>query len=196
MASNLSILNSFVGLSTSEKQTASDEMNLIGDALLRKSKCLEDDMAIAMSLERVAEQHTTSSNLYQQYLAWLGEVSPSWQDKQYRKRIKKAYKGLKVIQSIGAENEIEKSVSRFQSNSALAEVVNCKEPIKLAKALQRGASHITAGQMKQFNKTGSFSIGGSNSTPYETQELTEEDKVLLLNLYIDNYIKQNPIPNY
>ena len=178
--------NVFSGLSLSEEQTAKEEWSLVGEALVRKSHCLEDDMAIAQSLERVRLKHSHTSHLYQEYLRWLGSVSPAWQDKQYRQRIKQAYDGYKVIQSCGTPEQTTTSISKYKSNLALAEAGKCKDPHALAQALQRRSTPITAAEQKQFNKTGSFKVEVTNSLPQtENNVLTEDDKVMLLNLYID-----------
>ena len=188
-------IETFTGLSTSEEQTAKEEWNLIGEALVRKSHCLEDDMAIAQSLERVRLKHSHTSHLYQEYLRWLGSVSPAWQDKKYRHRIKQAYDGFKVIQSCGTPEQTTKSISKYKSNSALAEAGKCKDPHALAQALQRRSAPITSEEQKQFNRTGSFKVEVPNSVPQiENNVLTEDDKVMLLNLYINDYISKNPIP--
>ncbi len=70
----------FPGLSPSEEQTVKEEWLLVGDALVRKSKSLEDDMAIAASLERVKQKHDTNSKVYREYVRWLSDIDPTWQD--------------------------------------------------------------------------------------------------------------------
>lgn len=185
--------NTFSDLTPEETQTAQEEWKLIGAALERKSHCLEDDMVIAQSLDRIKAKHSSNSNLYRNYLTWLGSVSPAWQDADYRKQIKKTYDGYKLIQSCGSPEETTKSISKYNSHSALAEASKCSDSFGLAKALQRRKEPITAAEQKQFNKTGSFIVERVNlPTQSDTVSLSEYDKVLLLNLYINHYLKKHP----
>ena len=187
----------FTGLTPSEQQTAAEEWQLVGDALERKSKSLEDDMAIAASLERVKTKHSPNSNIYREYVRWLSDVDPTWQDKSSRQRKMQAYDGLKLVKSAGSEEQSRKSASLFESQAALAEARKVKDPHALASALQRRTKRVTAADMKVFNKTQKFPQV-ANSLPQQTKtdltpSMTEDDKVLLLSLYINHRINEDQV---
>lgn len=188
----------FSGLTPEEEQTAKEEWHLVGEALIRKSKSLEDDMAIAASLERVKQKHSTNSNFYREYVLWLSDIDATWQDKSSRKRKMQAYEGLKTVKAAGSAEQAAKSASLFESQAALAEARNVKDSYALAKALQKRTQRVTATDIKQFKQTGKFPQV-ANSLPVvsprdDNPSLTDEDKIHLLNLYIDDYLVRNPVP--
>ena len=177
----------FTDLTPSEEQTAKEEWALVGAALERKSKSLDDDMAIAASLDRVREKHSTNSNLYRTYILWLSDIDPTWQDKKARLKKMNAYKGLKRLKSIGTPEQQKKSAAMFETQSALAEVKPTTDLVSLARKLQNRTTRVTAPEMKNFNKTGM--LKPPSEVPREGPELTEDDKVHLLNLYISDHCR-------
>ena len=186
--------NVFTDLTPSEEQTAKEEWAIVGEALKRKSKSLDDDMAIAASLERVREKHSARSNFYKTYVLWLSDVDPTWQDKSARLKKMNAYKGLKRLKSVGTDEQQKKSAAMFETQSALAEVKPTTDLVSLARKLQTRTTRVTAPEMKNFNKTGSFK--STSVVARETPQLTEDDKVHLLNLYISDHIKKySPLKN-
>ena len=182
----------FTSLSPEEKETVSQEWKIVGEALSRKVHLLEDDMAIAASVLRIRDKHGHTSNIYLNYLAWLKDIDAGWQDKQARLKKLKAYKGLERLKAVGSPEEAKVSASKFESQASLAEITSKTDVYELAKKLQRRSKPVTAGEMKAFNKTGKFDV--SHERPQiDKPELSEDDKVLLLNLYISHYLKKRPL---
>lgn len=190
----------FTGLTPSEEQTAKEEWHLIGDAIERKDKAINDNLRIAQSLTRIREKHGRSSKLYRSFLDWLGEKDSAWQDKHARLRMLNAYKGAQVVKACGSEAEQAVSISKFDSMKSLAAAKDTpnKFQLPLAQALQRRKEKVTTADMKHFNKTGRFpkqnGVAPARLESSSSPQLTDDDKVLLLNLYIDDYIRKHPVP--
>lgn len=148
----------FTDLTPAEEQTVKEEWQIIGAAVKRKIEGISDNLILAQSLTRIRKKHSVNSKLYRTFLDWLGSKDAAWQDRNARQRFLDAYKGQQVITACGSEDEQEKSISKYDSLSALAEARKCpdKHKLDLASKLQKRKEKVTAEDQRYFNKHGSF----------------------------------------